>query len=350
MIPIRTRARRAILSGLYHTRLYRLLETTTRGVGAIFTLHHIRAETPSERFAPNRILEITPRFLEETIQLTRRLGYRAVSLDECRRRLVERDFGERFVHFALDDGYADNYTHAFPIFREHGVPFTIYVCPGLLDGGTRQWWRDLEDVVATHDRLEVDLGDGRVELACRTPRQKRGAFERVYWTLRRMPHEQQWQTFDDVFSRHRPEEPSAPPMLSLEMIESMRDTGLLTVGAHTLTHPALSKLSRQAVLDEMEGSRSRLAEWLGEVPRHFSYPYGDAGSAGPREFDAARDLGFETGVTTRKGVLHPEHRDHLHALPRISLNGDYQRPRYVELFVSGVPFGLDPSLPRIDVG
>jgi len=350
MIPIRTRARRAILSGLYHSRLYRLLDTSTRGVGAIFTLHHIRAEAPSERFSPNRILEVTPGFLEETIRLTQRLGYRAVSLDECRRRLVERDFGERFVHFALDDGYADNYTLGFPIFREHGVPFTIYVCPGLLDGSTPQWWRDLEDVVATHDRLEVDLGDGPLDLASRTPREKHGAFERIYWTLRRMPHERQLQTFENVFSRYRPSVSSSPPMLSRDMIETMRGTGLLTVGAHTLMHPALSKLPRQAVLDEMDGSRSRLADWLGEAPRHFSYPYGDEASAGPREFDAARELGFATGVTTRKGVLHPEHRDHLHALPRISLNGDYQRTRYVELFVSGVPFRLDPSLPRINVG
>ncbi|MGD2045938.1 MAG: polysaccharide deacetylase family protein [Gemmatimonadota bacterium] len=281
--------------------------------------------------------------------MTRRLGYQAVSLDECRRRLVERDFREPFVHFALDDGYADNYTDAFPVFREHGVPFTIYVCPGLLDGGARQWWRDLEDVVAANDRLEVDLGDGPAELSCLTPRQKRGAFEKVYWTLRRMPHEQQWQTFDDLFARYRPQAPSAPPMLSLEMMETMRDSGLLTVGAHTLTHPALSKLPRRAVLAEMEQSRSRLADWLGVIPRHFSYPYGDPGSAGPREFDAAREAGFATAVTTRKGVIHPEHRDHLHALPRISLNGDYQRASYVELFVSGVPFWLDPSLPRIDV-
>ncbi|MDH3207237.1 MAG: polysaccharide deacetylase family protein [Gemmatimonadota bacterium] len=349
MIPIQTRARRAILSALYHTHLYRLLERQTRGVGVIFTLHHTRPEPSREKFSPNRILEITPSFLDETIRLTQRLGYRAVSLDECRRRLVERDVRERFVHFAMDDGHADNYTHAFPVFRKHGVPFTIYVCTGLLDGSARQWWRDLEDVVAENDRVEVDLGDGRSEMVCRTPGQKHRTFEQIYWALRRMPHDSQMRTLQDVFTRHPPQAPSSPPMLSREMIQEMHDSGLLTVGAHTLTHPALSKLPPDALLEEMEESRSRISDSLGVEPTHFSYPYGDAGSAGPREFEAARRVGFATAVTNRKGVLHPEHRNHLHALPRISLNGDYQRTRYVEVLVSGVPFWLDPSLPRINV-
>ena len=62
-----------------------------------------------------------------------------------------------------------------------------------------------------------------------------------------------------------------------------------------------------------------------------------------------RDLGFETAVTTRPGVLFPEHRDHLTALPRVSLNGDYQTLRYLDLFLSGAPFLLYNRLRRVNV-
>ena len=48
---------------------------------------------------------------------------------------------------------------------------------------------------------------------------------------------------------------------------------------------------------------------------------GDATSAGPREFRLAQEAGFATAVTTRPGVLFPEHHDCLTALPRITLNG-----------------------------
>jgi peptidoglycan/xylan/chitin deacetylase (PgdA/CDA1 family) len=338
-----------VLSGLYHSRVHRLLAASTRGVGAIFTLHHALPETPDGEFSPNRILEITPDFLNSTIHLTKRLGYEIVSLDECRRRLVERDFGRPFVAFTFDDGYADNYTHAFPIFEEHGVPFLIYLCTGLLEGTTRQWWRDLEEIVAANDRIEVELDGHKTDLVCESSRQKRRTFDTIYWSLRRMPHDQQMQVLEDLVERYPPRASSSPRMLTREMIREMQETGLLTIGAHTLTHPALSKLPPTDLLKEMDQSRARLTDWLGAAPRHFSYPYGDETSAGPREFEAASELGFETGVTTRKGVLHPEHAQHLHALPRISLNGDYQRPRYVETLLSGVPFRLDPGLPRINV-
>ena len=49
----------------------------------------------------------------------------------------------------------------------------------------------------------------------------------------------------------------------------------------------------------------------------------------------AAELGFKTAVTTRPGVLFPGHREHLTALPRISLNGEYQRMRYVRVLLSG---------------
>jgi peptidoglycan/xylan/chitin deacetylase (PgdA/CDA1 family) len=74
---------------------------------------------------------------------------------------------------------------------------------------------------------------------------------------------------------------------------------------------------------------------LGARPAHLSYPYGDAGSAGAREFAIAAELGFKTAVTTRPGVLFRSHAKHLTALPRISLNGEYQQLRYVRVLLSG---------------
>jgi len=74
---------------------------------------------------------------------------------------------------------------------------------------------------------------------------------------------------------------------------------------------------------------------LGARPAHLSYPYGDPGSAGPREFAIAAELGFKTAVTTQPGVLFRGHAMHLTALPRISLNGEYQQLRYVRVLLSG---------------
>jgi len=70
-------------------------------------------------------------------------------------------------------------------------------------------------------------------------------------------------------------------------------------------------------------------------PKHLAYPVGDPTSAGAREFRIAGELGFTTAVTTRPGVLFRAHREHLMALPRISLHGEHQQLRYVRVLVSG---------------
>ena len=71
----------------------------------------------------------------------------------------------------------------------------------------------------------------------------------------------------------------------------------------------------------MADLKGALEARLGIEVRDFAYPVGDRTSAGPREFDLARELGFATAVTTRPGMLFPEHARRLTALPRVSVNG-----------------------------
>jgi peptidoglycan/xylan/chitin deacetylase (PgdA/CDA1 family) len=110
---------------------------------------------------------------------------------------------------------------------------------------------------------------------------------------------------------------------------------LLTIGAHTVNHPILTKLDDKAVRAELENSRNVIEAALGVRPEHLAYPVGDNSAAGPREFRIAREVGFKTAVTTRPGVVFRRHAEHLTALPRISLNGNFQKPRYTKVLISG---------------
>jgi peptidoglycan/xylan/chitin deacetylase (PgdA/CDA1 family) len=118
-------------------------------------------------------------------------------------------------------------------------------------------------------------------------------------------------------------------------IAELASDPLVTIGAHTVSHPMLAKLPAEAARSEMDLSRSVIEAALVARPQHLAYPVGDPTSAGPREFKIAAELGFKTAVTTRPGVLFAGHREHLTALPRISLNGEYQRLRYVRVLLSG---------------
>src|SRR5205823_12949977 len=80
------------LETLYFSGAHLMMRPFVAGVGAILTLHHVRPPRP-DRFQPNRLLEITPRFLESVVSLLRRLQLDLVSLAEMHRRLNEGDVG-----------------------------------------------------------------------------------------------------------------------------------------------------------------------------------------------------------------------------------------------------------------
>lgn len=119
---------------------------------------------------------------------------------------------------------------------------------------------------------------------------------------------------------------------------------LVGFGAHTLTHRALAKLPAAETFAEISASIERLETELGMPCRHFSYPYGDAGSAGEREFEIASRLGLQTAVTTRKGVVSAGLG--MTALPRLSLNGNFQQMSSFKALLTGLPFALMNALQR----
>lgn len=340
---------RAGLAALYYSGAHRLLAPVSQGCGLIFTLHQVSPETPS-RFSPNRILKVTPDFLEAVIRLVRTADLDIVALDEAAERLAGGGSGRRFACFTLDDGYRDNLDHAYPVFRRHGVPFTLFVPSDYPDGRGELWWLALETVISGAEEVVLPTAMGEGALPARTSDEKEAAFDALYRWLRRADEQVQRAAVRQLCDRHGVDlgKLCADLIMTWPQIAELARDLLVTIGGHTMAHYALAKLPAHEALKEMIGGADAIERHLGVRPRHFSYPYGDAASAGAREFNLAREAGFLTAVTTRKGVLYPEHRHHLTALPRVSLNGDYQSLRFVELYLTGAPFALFNRFRKVD--
>ena len=338
------------LEALYFTGGHFWLRPWLGGVGAILTLHHVRPSGGGD-FRPNQLLEVTPRFLEAAIRRVRRSGLDLVSLDEMHRRLSGGDLTRRFACFTFDDGYRDVLQYAYPILKRYEVPFAIYIPTSFPDRLGELWWLVLEEVIAHNDRigLVIDGEDRRFD--CRTLEQKRDLYEAIYWWLRGLPTEDDLRhAVRDLAARYQIDSAAICTRLCMTWAElgELAADPLVTIGAHTVNHVRLAKISAEEARREMRMSAAVIEAALGKRPRHLSYPVGDRTSAGPREFAIARELGFATAVTTRPGVLFAEHSEHLHALPRISLNGEYQQPRYVRVLVSGAATALWNGFRRVD--
>jgi peptidoglycan/xylan/chitin deacetylase (PgdA/CDA1 family) len=350
MAGMRRAAIKVALETLYFSGAHRLASQYLAGFGAILTFHRVRPAT-TDAFQPNRLLEITPEFLEEVIASVREAGIDVVSLDEAHRRLVTSDRSRRFVALTFDDGYRDNLEFAWPVLKRHEAPFTLFVASAFADGRGELWWAALEKAIARHPSIEVELDGVERVFDCATPRAKQQAFDAIYVHLRSCTTE------DDL---RRPVREIAfgygvdmanqcgELCMGWDELAEMAADPLVTIGAHTVSHPILAKLPAEAVRAEMAGSVRRIEEKLGVRPAHFSYPVGGPDAAGPREFVIAGEVGFKTAVTTHPGVLFANHARHLHALPRISVNGEFQRRRYIDVLLSGAPTALMNGFRRVD--
>jgi peptidoglycan/xylan/chitin deacetylase (PgdA/CDA1 family) len=350
LAAIRQAILRAGLEALYFTGGHFWLRPLVGGVGVILTLHHVRPAR-DRAFHPNRLLEVTPKFLEAAIKRVRRTGLEPVSLDEMHRRLVDRDFRRRFACFTFDDGYRDVLTFAYPVLKKHKVPFALYVATSFPDRLGELWWLTLEEVVARTDRIGLVMNGRDVRLDSRTVEEKRETYEAIYWWLRSLPTEEELRVaVRDLAKRYGVDGAAfcRDQCMSWPELAKLAADPLVTVAAHTVNHVRLAKVPAQQARSEMQMSASVIEVALGRRPRHLSYPVGDRTSAGPREFALARELGFATAVTTRPGVLYPEHGDHLMALPRISLNGEFQQPRYVRVLASGAATAMWTGFRRVD--
>ncbi len=337
---------RAGLEALYFSGAHHVLGTMFGGAGAILTMHHVRPRR-SGAFQPNRILEIEAEFLDSVIAHFRRRGIDLVSMDEVRKRILNREFDRKFVALTFDDAYLDNLECALPVLKKHGASFTLYVATSFPDRLGELWWVSLERVIAKTDRLVIEMGGLSRFFNVSHPADKLSAFNEVYWWLRGFEDEEQLrQTVRDLCARYGVDPKAACRDLCMDWgaIGKMAAEPLCTIGAHTINHPILKKWPTEKVRIEMERSVQVIADALGKRPEHFAYPFGDQTAADTREFQIAKELGFKTAVTTRPDVLREEHRDHLLALPRISLNGHFQAVRYVDVLMSGVPFAMQRAL------
>lgn len=336
---------RASFELLWLTGMPRLFRLLSRSRGVIFTLHRV-LPTPLADFSPNAILQVQPDFLDYCLKRLGELDIDIVSLDEALERLASSKKGRPFVVLTFDDAYRDNLQHALPILRAHEAPFTLYVPTAFVDGVGQLWWQAIEDIIARQEAVAFSE-DGETEyVETRTLAQKKEAFDRLYWRMRKLPEPERLALLNDFTAAYGYDLHQQCRELIMDWQELRQFAGdpLCTIGAHTVHHYELAKLPLEQARNEIVQSVEVIEAQFGIRPAHFSYPLGGPLSCGPREFDLAAELGFRTAVTTRPGGLYPHHLHKLTQLPRVSLNGYFQTRRYVDVFASG---GLFTQLGRL---
>ena len=242
-----------------------------RPYGEILMLH--RVVEKRSLLKDNSDLEVTPAFLEQTILKYKSKGYRFVSLDEVRRQVESKKRGKnKFVCFTFDDGYADNYELAYPVFKKHICPFAIYIATDFPDKKALLWHYDLQDVILENEKLmfngvEYDCSD--LNLKNRTFRYISDKFFIV------SDNETNKKALENLFKENDCTVRHDVKTLTWEQIITLASDPLCTIGAHTVSHPALTVISDEWIRKELSDGKKIIEDEIKNPVIHFAYPFGN---------------------------------------------------------------------------
>jgi len=195
------------------------------------------------------------------------------------------------VAVTFDDGYADNFTIAAPMLERRGIPATVFVTTDYVNSPSEGWWDELEAIFLESPRLperfafeefscvvEVRANPTRCGWNVFQPPEtlREQAFLHARAAARRMRRSQRDRFFHALRSWSEREEAarSGRGFPTWALIRSAARRGLVSIGAHTRSHPALSTLSFADQSAEIQGSCAALRMYLGTNPVGFAYPFG----------------------------------------------------------------------------
>lgn len=327
-----------VLWSLSAARLPAVMTKQYSGQGGILAFHRVCRPTRHE-FGSSNGLAVSPDKFRQILQTLIDRGYSFLSMSELADRLMnpETMIGQKFVALTFDDGFVDNYTDAFPICRDLGVPMTSYLVSGFVLREFPLWSAGLEATIALNDALEFPWEGKEFRLETRTIKQKRAIYRTVASRLATAKPAAILEICTALGSRYGLDFIKLGDTYTLTpaMIAEMQASGLVEFGAHGVHHASLAHLdSAEARWEIVEGKRQCEA-LVGAEVRHFAYPYGGSESMGEREVSICREIGFRTAVTTESNTIFGSDRDRLLALPRLTYNGKYQDTPLLDLLLSG---------------
>jgi peptidoglycan/xylan/chitin deacetylase (PgdA/CDA1 family) len=237
---------------------------------------------------------------------------------------------DRSAVVTFDDGYEDNFVTAAPILQRYRVPATVFVASGCVGANREFWWDELERMFLEPSDLPPYLGvcvDGwRYELALHESRRYTGddfdrhrgwtvldkidptprhtAYRELCRALRPMPAGLRAELLSQLrnWSGMEAEGRQTHRGLSVDQLTCLAADGSIDVGAHSVSHAALSTLSLEDQRTEIVKSRSQLEAWTGKSVSAFAYPYGTKGDYTDETASLVREAGFSLACANVPGV------------------------------------------------
>ncbi len=195
---------------------------------------------------------------------------------------------------SVDDGWRSTYDIIFPVMQKHKVPFTIFVSPEVTITETNFWTytfqfcqeEELKRIMVQRGYFQKDVMKYPVDLMF-----KEIQISQVYDVL-------------NEYLKHHPETKVPRGFLNHKELIELQTSGLVEIGAHTLTHPILKSENEEVCTKEIQESVAQLSDLLNHEVHTFAYPNGLAEiDFADREMNVAHRCGIDMAFSVNPGII-----------------------------------------------
>lgn len=310
------------------------------GKGSILFMHKVVKEhNKKERIHLMKANEIEQGFLEKMlVHLLKE--YDIISMDEmCLRLNSNIKQSKKFIVITFDDGYKDNLTLAYPIFKKLNIPFTIYVTNCYPNKTAKLWWYMLEDILLENNTITFRHENTSLSFNCKTQKEKDASFEKIRNIIITSSAKEQDHILKQLEESNNKNLQSyvSKESLNWEEINMLSNDPLVTIGCHTINHLGLNTLTKEEALAEVLNSKKEIESKISNKAIHFAYPFGTKNEINQKEVEILKSTQcFKTATTTRMGNIFKAHNNSLHALPRIQVLGTQQDLSILDMYLCGL--------------
>lgn len=281
----------------------------------------------------------SPHNFEDHIQYLCR-NYEILSLDKLAQYFHnDQPLPEKAVAITFDDGYKDNYQHAYPILKKHQVPATIFLATSHISRGNMFWTDRVRYVIWNMPPTILDLDElGSYSLT--SVAKRREAASRVPEGMKRLPNDRRKFLIDrllPICGTDITDDIGRNLILSWDEVREMHNDGI-GFGAHTATHPILTRLALAQAKEEIMQSKKDVQDNLGQQTMPFAYPDGDFNHELSK---LVHECGFSCAVTTAPKLI--SFKDNPYELGRI---GPGEHLGTLKVGLSGLRPDLDTVMLR----
>ena len=210
------------------------------------------------------------------------------------------------VIITVDDGYADNYEPLLTA-ADRGAPSTLFVTTGCIDTAepTSVWMVMLAIDHASTDAIDL-RSEGLGILQINKVEDKEEAVRRIDTYMKPLSNQRRREVLEQLLEkagkRDVVKQLARAAMLDWGQIKTLHSRGV-EIGAHSITHPVLSRWDAETVNQEVVGSIQRLKQQVevGEVT--FAYPYGSEHEVSGEVVEICKRSGARAAVMLVRGDL-----------------------------------------------